>query len=68
VPIFTRTHDDKETPHADSKELSEVIRKYEQLFAVTPQRMRMIVSALEDTLQKGLEEKGQVVVGRHLMR
>lgn len=34
----------------------------EGLTVVTPQRMRMIVHAFEDTLDKGLKKDGQVVV------
>lgn len=30
--------------------------------AVTPQRMRMIVHAIEETLDNGLQKNGQVVV------
>lgn len=34
-------------------------------FTLTPQRMRMIVEAFKDTLELGLEKKGQVVVRIH---
>ncbi|KIR27031.1 hexokinase [Cryptococcus deuterogattii 99/473] len=42
----TRTNDDIEFPHAEK---------------MTPQRMRMIVHAIEETLDKGLQKNGQVV-------
>lgn len=29
---------------------------------VTPQRMRMIVEAFQETLERGLQKKGEVVV------
>lgn len=34
---------------------------------VTPQRMRMIVHAFEDTLDKGLQKPDQVVVSQSLI-
>jgi hypothetical protein len=47
-----------------SETIQDQLRKYEALLlkAVTPQRMRMIVHAFEDTLDKGLKKDGQVVV------
>lgn len=43
--------------------MSEHLRKYEGLFTLTPQRMRMIVDAFEEALEKGLSEWAQCVVG-----
>ena len=57
--------------------MADLLRKYESLLtresrcpyapgsslnAVTPQRMRMIVHAIEETLDKGLQKDGQTVV------
>jgi hexokinase len=42
--------------------MTDHLRKYESLFTLTPQRMRMIVDAFEETLDKGLAEYDQVVV------
>ena len=42
--------------------MSEHLRKYEGLFTLTPQRMRMIVDAFEEALEKGLSEWDQCVV------
>nr|XP_018264311.1 hexokinase [Kwoniella dejecticola CBS 10117]OBR86469.1 hexokinase [Kwoniella dejecticola CBS 10117] len=54
----TRTQDDVELPHAEkSAENDSSI-----LDVVTPQRMRMIVHAFEDTLDNGLQKDGQIVV------
>lgn len=54
--------------------MADHLRKYEALFtcksvtsqhlpnmSVTPQRMRMIVHAFEDTLDRGLKKDGQTV-------
>ncbi|KAF8588644.1 hexokinase [Ramaria rubella] len=41
--------------------MSDYLRKYESLFTLTPQRMRIIVEAFKETLEKGLKEHGQVV-------
>jgi len=37
------------------------LRKYESLFTLTPQRMRMIVEAFKDALELGLQKENQVV-------
>ncbi len=42
--------------------MADHLRKYEALFNVTPQRMRMIVHSLEETLDKGLQREGEIVV------
>lgn len=44
------------------EQMREHLRKYEDLFILTPQRMRIIVDVLGETLEKGLKEPGQVVV------
>ncbi|KAK8861266.1 hypothetical protein IAR55_002085 [Kwoniella newhampshirensis] len=57
----TRTNADVEFPHAEKKTMADHLRKYESLLTLTPQRMRMIVHAIEDTLDNGLQKDGQVV-------
>ncbi|WVR04130.1 hypothetical protein IAU60_001129 [Kwoniella sp. DSM 27419] len=57
----TRKNDDVEFPHAEKKTMADHLRKYESLLTLTPQRMRMIVHAVEDTLDNGLQKDGQVV-------
>jgi len=42
--------------------MADHLRKYESLFTLTPQRMRMIVEAFKETLELGLQEPNQVVV------
>lgn len=42
--------------------MSDYLRKFEGLFTLTPQRMRMIVEAFEEALEKGLSEWDQCVV------
>jgi len=42
--------------------MSDYLRRYEGLFTLTPQRMRMIVEAFEEALEKGLSEWDQCVV------
>ncbi|KAF7968155.1 hypothetical protein HWV62_31734 [Athelia sp. TMB] len=61
LAIHTRTHDDEDLPHATKKTMADHLRKYESLFTLTPQRMRMIVEAFKDTLELGLQKPGQVV-------
>nr|XP_019012351.1 hexokinase [Kwoniella pini CBS 10737]OCF51132.1 hexokinase [Kwoniella pini CBS 10737] len=58
----TRTQDDVHLPHAEKKTIADHLRKYESLLTLTPQRMRMIVHAFEDTLDIGLQKDGQIVV------
>lgn len=38
---FTRTQDDKDTPGATKKDMADYLVKFEHMFTVTPQRMRM---------------------------
>ncbi|WVN87250.1 uncharacterized protein L203_102427 [Cryptococcus depauperatus CBS 7841] len=57
----TRTNEDIEFPHAEKKTMADLLRKYESLFTLTPQRMRMIVHAIEETLDNGLQKNGQIV-------
>ncbi|KAF9477658.1 hexokinase [Pholiota conissans] len=61
LAIHTRTHDEEDLPHATKKTMSDHLRRLENLFTLTPQRMRMIVEAFKDTLELGLEKPGQVV-------
>ncbi|KZT50279.1 hypothetical protein CALCODRAFT_444837 [Calocera cornea HHB12733] len=61
LPFHHRTHEDEELPHATKKTMADHLRKYESLFTLTPQRMRMIVDAFEETLDKGLQKEGEVV-------
>lgn len=51
----------EDLPHATKKTMADHLRKYESLFTLTPQRMRMIVDAFQDTLDLGLKQPGQVV-------
>ncbi|KAF4613040.1 hypothetical protein D9613_010927 [Agrocybe pediades] len=61
LAIHTRTHDEEVLPHATKKTMADHLRKYESLFTLTPQRMRMIVEAFKESLETGLEEPGQTV-------
>ncbi|KAG8776229.1 hexokinase A [Serendipita sp. 397] len=64
VAFHSRTADERDAqlPHATKKALSDHLdNKYTKLFTLTPSRMRMIVDAFEETLDKGLQEWGQVV-------
>ncbi|KAA1066628.1 hexokinase A, variant 2 [Puccinia graminis f. sp. tritici] len=59
--LHSRTHDNAQLPHATKMQMADYLRKFEHLFMVTPQRMRMIVEAFIDTLEAGLKEDGQCV-------
>ncbi|KAI0055370.1 hexokinase [Artomyces pyxidatus] len=61
LAIHTRTQDEEDLPHATKKTMADHLRKYESLFTLTPQRMRMIVEAFKDTLEAGLEKPKQTV-------
>ncbi|KAI0708353.1 hypothetical protein C8Q76DRAFT_744235 [Earliella scabrosa] len=59
---FTKhSEDDEGLPHATKKTMADHLRKYEALFNLTPQRMRMIVEAFKESLELGLSKHGQVV-------
>ncbi|KAJ7594963.1 hexokinase [Mycena floridula] len=61
MAFHTRTHQDEDLPHATKKTMADHLRKYESVFTLTPQRMRMIVEAFKDTLDLGLEKPKQIV-------
>ncbi|KAK7018504.1 phosphotransferase [Favolaschia claudopus] len=61
MAIHTRTHDEEDLPHATKKTMADHLRKYESLFTLTPQRMRMIVDAFRETLELGLAKPKQTV-------
>ncbi|KAJ3716541.1 hexokinase [Lentinula raphanica] len=61
MAIHTRTHEEEDLPHATKKTMADHLRKYESLFTLTPQRMRMIVEAFKDSLELGLQKPKQVV-------
>jgi len=61
LAIHHRTQDEEDLPHATKKTMADHLRKYESVFTLTPQRMRMIVEAFKDTLELGLEKHKQVV-------
>ncbi|EIN14725.1 hypothetical protein PUNSTDRAFT_81279 [Punctularia strigosozonata HHB-11173 SS5] len=63
LAFHTRTQDEKseDLPHATKKTMADHLRKYEALFTLTPQRMRMIVEAFKETLELGLSKPEQVV-------
>src|SRR5258707_14768981 len=63
VAVHTRTNiDGDHVPPAKQKTISDHLRKYEALFKLSAQRMRMIVSAFEESLELGLEKYGETVV------
>ncbi|MBW0545789.1 hypothetical protein O181_085504 [Austropuccinia psidii MF-1] len=61
IPIFHRTHQNAQLPHATKMQMADYLRKFEHLFTITPQRMRMIVEAFIDVLEIGLKEDGHAV-------
>ena len=42
--------------------MGDILRKYESLFTLTPQRMKIIVDAFVEVLENGLKDHGQIVV------
>lgn len=65
TPFHSHTDLHEPLPHASKDLMAGVLRKYESLFTLTPQRMRMIVDAFEEVLERGLQEHGQTVVSTH---
>ncbi|KAJ7322826.1 hexokinase [Mycena albidolilacea] len=61
MALHTRTQDEEILPHATKKTMADHLRKYESLFTLTPQRMRMIVEAFRETLELGLAKPKQIV-------
>ncbi|KIJ91228.1 hypothetical protein K443DRAFT_686223 [Laccaria amethystina LaAM-08-1] len=61
LAIHTRTHDEEDLPHATKKTMADHLRKYETLFTLTPQRMRIIVESFKETLELGLQKPEQIV-------
>ncbi|KAI0298406.1 hexokinase [Multifurca ochricompacta] len=61
LAIHTRTQDEGDLPHATKKTMADHLRKYETIFTLTPQRMRIVVEAFKETLELGLEKPKQVV-------
>ncbi|KAJ6552276.1 hexokinase [Mycena vulgaris] len=61
MAMHTRTHDEEDLPHATKKTMADHLRKFESLFTLTPQRMRMIVEAFKETLELGLAKPKQIV-------
>ncbi|EMD36905.1 hypothetical protein CERSUDRAFT_114817 [Gelatoporia subvermispora B] len=57
----TRSSEDDDLPHATKKKMADHLRKYESLFTLTPQRMRMIVEAFKESLETGLAKSEQIV-------
>ncbi|CAL1710362.1 unnamed protein product [Somion occarium] len=58
---YTRTSEVDDLPHATKKKMADHLRRFETMFTMTPQRMRMIVEAFKDSLELGLSKSGQVV-------
>ncbi|EJF58279.1 hexokinase-domain-containing protein [Dichomitus squalens] len=62
LTTFTKSStDDEGLPHATKKTMADHLRKFEALFNLTPQRMRMIVEAFRESLELGLSKNGQIV-------
>jgi len=61
LAYHTRTNETDDLPHPTKKTMTDHLRKYESLFTLTPQRMRMIVDSFDETFEKGLAEPEQVV-------
>ncbi|EAU83892.2 hexokinase [Coprinopsis cinerea okayama7 len=55
----TRTQDEEALPHATKRTMADHLRRFETLFTLTPQRMRIIVEAFKDALETGLEKHDQ---------
>ncbi|KAF8188801.1 hexokinase [Mycena galopus ATCC 62051] len=61
MAMHTRTQDEEDLPHATKKTMADHLRKYESVFTLTPQRMRMVVDAFRETLELGLSKPKQTV-------
>ncbi|KAF7795718.1 hypothetical protein EIP86_006883 [Pleurotus ostreatoroseus] len=61
VAYHTRSSEQEDLPHATKRKMSDHLRRFETLFTLTPQRMRIIVEAFKDALELGLSKPKQVV-------
>ncbi|KAI0733327.1 hexokinase [Fomitopsis betulina] len=61
LAFHTRSSEAEDLPHATKKTMADHLRKYESLFTLTPQRMRMIVEAFKESLETGLAKTEQIV-------
>ncbi|KAJ3554992.1 hypothetical protein NM688_g2819 [Phlebia brevispora] len=61
VAYHTRSSEQEDLPHATKRKMADHLRKFETMFTLTPQRMRIIVEAFKDALELGLSKPGQVV-------
>ncbi|PWZ03843.1 hypothetical protein BCV70DRAFT_153874 [Testicularia cyperi] len=57
----TSTHKHEEGPHAHEEQLKQVLERFEKLFTITPQRLRMITDRFVGVLEEGLQKTEQTV-------
>ena len=57
----TSSHKHEENPHAHEEQLKQTYERFEKLFTITPQRLRMITDRFVGVLEEGLQKDGQTV-------
>lgn len=68
VSWHTTTHKREGVPNANESDLDEQFKKYQELFALPPDRLKEITKRFVEVLKAGLQEEGQTVVSRQLLR
>jgi hexokinase len=64
VSWHTTTHKREGVPYATEDDLDEQFKKYEKLFALSPDRLKEITKSFVEVLKAGLQKEGQTVVSR----
>lgn len=57
----TSSHKHEDNPHAHEEQLKQTYERFEKLFTITPQRLRMITDRFVGVLEEGLQKEGQTV-------
>ncbi|SOV08659.1 probable hexokinase [Ustilago sp. UG-2017a] len=61
VSWHTSSHKHEQSPHAREEELKQHLERFQKLFTITPQRLRMITDRFVGVLEQGLQKPGQTV-------
>ncbi|KAK0549995.1 hexokinase [Tilletia horrida] len=61
VAWHTSSHKHEKKEGTSEEDLKKILERYTQLFAITPQRLRMITDSFVGVLENGLAEDGQTV-------
>lgn len=63
----TSTHKHEDNPHAREEDLKKLVERFEKIFTITPQRLRMITDRFVGVLEEGLQKPEQTVVSSFMI-